>query len=240
MDLELLQEEIMNQLKPDICKIHYPYVKIFPSVKRMIYLPKIFEDEISKVCISGNRRVERVTIREDKGKHYLMIEGNGFLEVLGTKGINHRVTRSNNIIEIASVLGIEAARQTIIMEIKSTMANHGITIDERHLMLLADKMTASGHLVGFTRNGFNKVRNSTIKMASFERTIDNLYQASYYNNDDDLLGASECIIVGGPTKMGTGFFDIIPDMKVKLDSSSTSKDRVNYEKYEQIIDGIEY
>lgn len=223
----------MSQLKPDMCKIVYPYVKIFPNVKRMVYLPKIFEDEISKVCISGNRQVERVTIREDKGKYYLMIEGNGYLNVLGTKGVNYRTTKSNNIHEVAAVLGIEAARSTIISEIKSTMANHGITIDERHLMLLADTMTASGHVVGMTRAGFSKVKSSTIKMASFERTIDNLYQASYYNNKDDLLGASECIIVGAPTKMGTGFFDIVPDM--------TSRN-IDFKKYKRalLVDGIEY
>lgn len=162
----MLYEEIMSQLKPDICKITYPYVKIFPNVRRMIYLPKIFEDDISKVCISGIRNVQRVTIREDKGNFYLMIEGNGFLNVLGTKGVNGKTTASNNIHEVASVLGIEAARATIISEIKSTMHNHGITIDERHLMMLADTMTASGHVVGMTRSGFSKVKSSTIKMAS--------------------------------------------------------------------------
>lgn len=223
----------MAQLKPDICNIVYPYVKIFPAVKRMIYLPKIFEDEISKVCISGNRAVDRVTIREDKGNYYLLIEGNGYLNVLGTLGINHTTTKSNNIHEVASVLGIEAARITIIKEIKETMSGHGITIDERHLMLLADTMTANGSVVGMTRAGFSKVKSSTIKMASFERTIDNLYQASYYNNKDDLLGASECIIVGAPTKMGTGFFDIIPDM--------TSRN-IDYKKYSRTLmaDGIDY
>ena len=220
-------------MKPDICSIVYPYVKIFPSVKRMIYLPKIFEDDISKVCISGNRGVERVTIREDKGNYYLMMEGNGYLNVLGTNGINHKTTKSNNIHEVAAVLGIEAARITIISEIKSTMASHGITIDERHLIMLADTMTASGHVVGMTRAGFSKVKSSTIKMASFERTIDNLYQSSYYNNKDDLLGASECIIVGAPTKMGTGFIDIIPDM--------TSKN-IDYKKFKRTLlnDGIDF
>lgn len=156
----------MAQLKPDICKICFPYIKIFPNIQRMIYLPKIFENDLSKVFISGNRHVQRVTIREENGKYYLMIEGNGFLDVLGTNGINTRCTISNNIHEVASVLGIEAARTTIISEIKSTMAGHGITIDERHLMLLADAMTASGNVVGMTRSGFSKVKSSTIKMAS--------------------------------------------------------------------------
>ncbi|KPM03001.1 DNA-directed RNA polymerase III subunit RPC1-like protein [Sarcoptes scabiei] len=228
-----LYEEIVSQMKPKYCKIIYPYIKLIPSVKKMLYLPKMFEDDISNVFISGNRHIQRVTIREDQGKFYLMIEGNGFLEILGTKSVDHCRTFSNNIHEVASVLGIEAARTTIIDEINSTMKNHGITIDKRHLMLLADTMTASGQVVGMTRSGFSKVKSSTIKMASvrilFERTIDNLYLSSYYNNKDDLRGASECIIVGAPTKMGTGFFDVFPRT-----SSAFTKQNLSY----NMVEGV--
>ena len=43
--------------------------------------------------------------------------------------------------EVEKVLGIEAARQTIINEIQFIMARHGMTIDPRHVMLLGDVMT---------------------------------------------------------------------------------------------------
>jgi hypothetical protein len=48
------------------------------------------------------------------------------------------------------VLGIEAARRAIMDEIKTTMGAHGMSIDERHTMLLADCMT---YKVGYARNG---------------------------------------------------------------------------------------
>lgn len=35
----------------------------------------------------------------------------------------------------------EAARKTIVDEIQTTMKAHGMTIDDRHMMLLADCMT---------------------------------------------------------------------------------------------------
>lgn len=35
----------------------------------------------------------------------------------------------------------EAARKTIVDEIQTTMGAHGMTIDDRHMMLLADCMT---------------------------------------------------------------------------------------------------
>jgi DNA-directed RNA polymerase III subunit RPC1 len=40
-----------------------------------------------------------------------------------------------------NVLGIEAARDCIIEQIQFTMKEHGMTIDVRHIMLLADMMT---------------------------------------------------------------------------------------------------
>lgn len=43
--------------------------------------------------------------------------------------------------EVEKVLGIEAARRTIINEIQYTMSSHGMSIDPRHVMLLGDVMT---------------------------------------------------------------------------------------------------
>ena len=50
-------------------------------------------------------------------------------------------TTSNHVIEVAQVLGIEAARKTIINEINYTMGSHGMSIDPRHVMLLGDVMS---------------------------------------------------------------------------------------------------
>ena len=56
-------------------------------------------------------------------------------------GVNARKTRSNHIMDVERSLGIEAARATIMHEIKYTMKEHGMFIDSRHLMLVADLMT---------------------------------------------------------------------------------------------------
>ena len=79
--------------------------------------------------------------------------------MLGVKGI---ATVSNHIIEVESYLGIEAVRydccygnysnkihyrKTIIKEIVYTMSNHGISIDQRHVALLADRMTSTVTMV---------------------------------------------------------------------------------------------
>ena len=46
-----------------------------------------------------------------------------------------------DLFQVEKTLGIEAARTTIINEIQYTMVNHGMSIDRRHVMLLADLMS---------------------------------------------------------------------------------------------------
>jgi len=63
---------------------------------------------------------------------------------MGVEGIDGRKTVSNHIHEVRDTLGIEAARESIVKEIKYTMVDtHGMNIDIRHMMLLADMMTAT-------------------------------------------------------------------------------------------------
>lgn len=65
----------------------------------------------------------------------------GLLAVMGTEGVDGCKTTSNNVMEVQQTLGIEAARVCIIEEIKHTMKSHGMNIDDRHMIFLADVMT---------------------------------------------------------------------------------------------------
>ena len=67
--------------------------------------------------------------------------GRDLTAVMGTLGVVGSRTTTNHIMEAEKVLGIEAARRQIIDEIQTTMSSHGMTIDARHTMLLADCMT---------------------------------------------------------------------------------------------------
>ncbi|KAF4525074.1 hypothetical protein B566_EDAN001988 [Ephemera danica] len=101
----------------------------------------------------------------------LVIEGSGLRDVLATRGVDWRHTVCNNILEVKDVLGIEAARQTIIKEIRFTMQDYGITLDVRHLMLLADLMTSHGDIHGMTRFGLEKMKESVLMLASYSLTL---------------------------------------------------------------------
>lgn len=57
-----------------------------------------------------------------------------------TDGVIGWKTTSNHVMEVEKVLGIEAARKTIVDQIQYTMDSHGLGVDPRHLMLLGDVM----------------------------------------------------------------------------------------------------
>ncbi|QRW01352.1 DNA-directed RNA polymerase III subunit C5 [Ceratobasidium sp. AG-Ba] len=131
-----------------------------------------------------------------RGDKELLVEGYGLKEVMNTDGIIGEKTTSNHIMEVEQVLGIEAARQTIIGEIQYTMQSHGMNIDPRHIMLLGDVMTYKGQVLGITRFGVAKMKDSVLMLASFEKTTDHLFDAAGFSKKDSIAGVSESIIMG--------------------------------------------
>jgi DNA-directed RNA polymerase III subunit RPC1 len=169
------------------------------SREKMYFVMQQLKVKLPHVIIKGIPLIVRAVIsksEKDKSKHQLLIEGYGLREVMRTPGIDYRYTTTNHILETCQVLGIEAARQTIINEIKYTMGSYGIHIDERHSQLLADEMTFKGQVLGITRFGVSKMKSSTLMLASFEMTTDHLYNSAVQCKSDDILGVSECIVMG--------------------------------------------
>ena len=79
---------------------------------------------------------------------------------MSTPGVDGLRTVSNHIVEVEHVLGIEAARLAIMKEIDTVYSSYGMEIDKRHLMLLADVMTYKGQILGITRFGIAKMKES--------------------------------------------------------------------------------
>jgi DNA-directed RNA polymerase III subunit RPC1 len=137
----------------------------------------------------------------------VLVEGYGLKACMTTEGVDGVKTRSNNVMEAKDVLGIEAARSTIIAEISSVMG--GMDIDPRHMQLLADVMTYKGDVLGITRFGLAKMRDSVLQLASFEKTPDHLFNAAVGMKRDRIEGVSECIIMGQSMSIGTGAMKVV-------------------------------
>jgi DNA-directed RNA polymerase III subunit RPC1 len=91
------------------------------------------------------------------------------------------------------------------------MSSHGMTIDYRHVMLLSDLMSFKGEILGITRFGIAKMKDSVLMLASFEKTTDHLFDASFFGKQDNIQGVSECIIMGVPMSLGTGIFQLVQE-----------------------------
>lgn len=164
---------------------------------------------IVNAAVKGHPDASRAVIKRDstpnkKGIEELsvLVEGYGLKACMTTEGVNAAHTTTNSVIETREVLGIEAARTTIVKEIQAVMA--GMDIDPRHLQLLADVMTYKGDVLGITRFGLAKMRDSVLQLASFEKTPDHLFEAAWRMKKDGIEGVSECIIMGQSVKIGTG------------------------------------
>lgn len=104
----------------------------------------IFKESLLSAPICGIPTVSRAVINDisSEKRFNILAEGYGLLNIMSVDGVDYTKTRSNHIFENLKVLGIEAARATIIDEIVYTMKSHGMVIDLRHVMLLADLMTS--------------------------------------------------------------------------------------------------
>ncbi|XP_065214140.1 DNA-directed RNA polymerase III subunit RPC1 [Planococcus citri] len=188
---------------------------------------------LQKVVIQGVIGVNRAVIHEEsvKGvtKYKLLVEGDNLRDVIATPGVKGKLCTSNNTYQVYTTLGIEAARSTIMSEIKMVMENHGMVVDPRHVMLVADLMTSRGEPLGITRHGLAKMKESVLNLASFEKTSDHLFDAAYYGQTDKISGVSESIIMGIPMSIGTGIFKLLQKVqKPKLTQRTLIFDNPKY------------
>ncbi|KAI1156878.1 DNA-directed RNA polymerase III subunit RPC1 [Nemania diffusa] len=164
---------------------------------------------LPSVPISGYPEATRAIIQQsDKDStNTILVEGYGLRQCMNTEGVVGTRVTSNSVLECRDVLGIEAARTTIAKEISDVMGDMGI--DPRHMQLLADLMTYKGEILGITRFGLAKMRDSVLQLASFEKTADHLFDAASGMKTDPIEGVSEKIIMGETMSVGTGAFQVV-------------------------------
>ncbi|KAL9125817.1 MAG: hypothetical protein Q9217_005037 [Psora testacea] len=119
----------------------------------------------------------------------------------------HRIF-TNDIWQMMQVYGVEAGRATIIREMDAVFKGHNITVDMRHLNLIADFMTRGGSFTPFSRLGLAG-SVSPLQKASFETTLGFLKDAVLDHDWDDLKNPSARIVMGKLSGVGTGAFDVL-------------------------------
>ena len=205
----------------------------FEPGKQTIRELRLLADKVRDTQISGLKNIGKVIIRKED-EWIIHTEGSNLKEILKIDGIDNEKTTTNNIDEIYNVLGIEAARNSIIHEALRTLSEQGLSVDIRHIMLVADMMTSEGIVKSIGRHGIGGEKSSVLARAAFEETGKHLLTASIRGETDKLTGVIENIIIGQPIRLGTGSVDIIMD---KTQDEATTKS--NRTKSKKILKEIE-
>jgi DNA-directed RNA polymerase subunit A" len=167
---------------------------------------------LKEVYIKGIKGITQVLPVKRETEFIIVTAGTNLKDVLKLDFIDPSRTFSNDIKEIAKVLGIEAARQSIINEVNKVIETQGLDIDIRHVMLVADTICMIGEVKGITRFGIVKEKSSVLARASFETPLKHIFDACLVGEKDPLNSVVENVMLNQPVPVGTG----LPGLVTKI------------------------
>jgi DNA-directed RNA polymerase II subunit RPB1 len=190
-------------------------------------LDKIFSiiGNLKKVHVKGIKGIQEAVVQSVKSRsvhpedgsivareeYVIQTTGCNIMDIFAMKEIDIRRSTSNDIREIAKILGINACRTALVRELTVVICSSGSFVDQRHISLLADTITHKGYLMSITRHGINKENDSPLKRASFEEIMNMMIKAGFFAEIDMIRGNTENIIMGSRIPSGTGFSTLTMD-----------------------------
>jgi DNA-directed RNA polymerase subunit A" len=166
-------------------------------------------EDARDVRIKGVTGIKRALIKKETDEYVIYTEGSNLEGVLDIGGVDAARTTTNSVFEIYKVFGVEAARAALVQEANRTLAEQGLAVDIRHLMLVSDVMTNEGDIRAIGRHGISGKKTSVLARAAFEITAAHLLRAAITGEVDELKGVAENIIVGQPITLGTGAVNLV-------------------------------
>jgi DNA-directed RNA polymerase subunit A' len=200
-------EELNDALQLSGCTTKVRGKKIYVKPKKPEDRKKILDKVVSH-HVKGAPGIKRVLVAEERGEWVIRTDGSNLPNVLEANGIDPTRTVSNHVHETAKTLGIEAARNLLIKEAIGVLEEQGLDVDVRHIMLVADIMSATGEVRQIGRHGISGAKSSVLARAAFEITVPNIVDAAIKGEADPLQGVTENVIVGQSIPIGTGLVNL--------------------------------
>jgi DNA-directed RNA polymerase I subunit RPA1 len=188
--------------------IHLKPLLVDPAARPLLMVGLV-EKAACKTLVRSRKNIDAAYINDEEGRgRCLQTAGINFSELWKLENIDHTRLMSNDIWAIRCAYGVEAARNTIVDQIRSVFGVYGIEVDPRHLSLIADYMTFSGAYTAMNRTGMREMSSPFLQM-SFETTAQFLTQAAVTASNDKMESPSANIVVGRPIRHGTGAFALL-------------------------------
>lgn len=190
------KDEILNEHLVDFGKVetagngHTRVLELWAEFEVPLNVPRILFVPLVEELAEG------VLVKSTPGIHSASVMSLGSKQnqspAVQTAGVNFEVlaemadlvdlaqVQSNHVHAILNFYGVEAARAAIVNEIRSVFAVYGISVDPRHLGLIADYMTHEGSYKALNRHGapptLSTFPHHTLSTKSFMETQAEQYQ----------------------------------------------------------------
>ena len=132
---------------------------------------------------------------------YADTDGSNMRELFNRSDVDPYHTYSNNMYEILRTLGIEAARNYMIMALHNIFVSSGQGINTRHVILLVDTMTYGGNVTKATFASVGK-QADVWAVASYQQTMKILSNASAFGSTDPMESVASSIFIGKNMDIG--------------------------------------
>ena len=176
--------------------IYNPVKMALSNIKKLV--PKISSFHLSG-CFNATELEDNTIYFKQGTMNYKTLELQDILESFPDVDLNKILP--NDIHFIYQTYGIEATRTYILKEFPTVLAQEGIEIDHRHIMLLVDNMTYEGYIKPNKYGGI-KIEESVILKASFEQATRTFATAASRGVVDNMNNISSQIILGQQAKIG--------------------------------------
>jgi DNA-directed RNA polymerase beta' subunit len=178
--------------------------------------------------VSGVEKIKAVSYHKNEALNvwYVQTQGGTLKDFYALEDVDVVNTSTNNVWDIYSTFGIEAAREFRIKEMTEIM---GSGVDQSHIRLRADRLTFTGTVQSLTR--YTMRCEKPFSKAGFEEIMENFYKSARDAETDELTGVSASVICGKRAKVGTSMFDVKLDIDRIMSSNplSMSADDDNYQ-----------
>jgi DNA-directed RNA polymerase I subunit RPA1 len=185
-------------------------LRLSERVSKKILILEVVEDLCASLYLQQTPGISRVIVG-DKG---LDTEGANMDIFWAIDEIQHAKIRTNDIALMLDRYGVEACRLSIVNEISRVFGHYGISVDRRHLSLIADYMTHQGGYRPFNRAGMTAHSSPFLKM-TFETSVNFLTAACQEAQKDNLKSPAGALVLGKLAPIGTGVFSLRNEKGVK-------------------------
>jgi hypothetical protein len=134
----------------------------------------------------------------------LVTAGSNLIDILCLPWVDVEHTTTNDLMETHDVYGIDAMCKSIEHNLMSVMISNSASVSRKYIQVIAHEMCRTGIPCALTFTGLTQSKTSTLKLATFERSLDSFFGAACDGHHDELRGISESVIVGKPVSVGTG------------------------------------